>query len=70
MYPELEAVIIDEISMVSNITLYQIHYRLCEIFKFSIDIPFAVLTVILLGDLHQLPPVQGKKFLHRFIMIY
>ena len=33
MYSELEAVIMDEISMVSNFRLYQIHCRLCEIFN-------------------------------------
>ena len=71
MYSELEAVIIDEISMVSNIRLYQIHCRLCEIFKISLDIPFAGLTVILLGDLYQLPPLfNEKKVLQHFIMIY
>ena len=59
----------DEISMISNIRLYQIHCRPCEIFSVSIDIPFAGLPVILLGDLHQLPPVQVKKFFHLFIMI-
>ena len=61
MYSELEAVIIDELSMVPNIRLCQIHCRLCEIFKVSLDIPFAGLTVILLGDFYQVPPVQGKK---------
>ena len=59
IYSEPEAVIIDEIYMVSNIRLYQIHCRLCEIFNVSQDIPFAWLTVIHLGDLYQLPPVQG-----------
>ena len=61
MYSELEAMIIDEISMASNIRLYQIYCRLCEIFKVSLGIPFAGLTVILLGDMYQLSPVQGKK---------
>ena len=61
MYSELEAVIIDELSMVPNIRLYQIHCRLCEIFKVSLDIPFAGLTVILLGYFYQVPRVQGKK---------
>ena len=50
MYSEQEAVIIDAICMVSNIRLYQIHCRLCQIFSFSLDIPFAELPVILLGD--------------------
>ena len=60
MYSEVEAVIIDEISMVSNTRLYQI-YWLCGIFSVSLDIPFPGLTVILLGDLYQLPSVQRKK---------
>ena len=50
MYSELEVVIIDEISMVSNIKLYQIHCRLREIFNVILDISSAGLTVILLGD--------------------
>ena len=45
MYSELEAVIIDEISMVSNIRPYQIHCRQCEIFKVSLDIPFAGIKI-------------------------
>ena len=52
MHSELEAMAIDEISMVSNIRQYQIHCRLCEIFNFSLDISFAVLTVASLGDLY------------------
>ena len=47
--------------MVLNVRLYQIHCKLCEIFKVSLDILFVGLTVILLGDLYQLLPVQGKK---------
>ena len=47
MYSELEAVIIDEISEVSNIRLYQIHGRnICEKFSVSIDIPFAGLLFL------------------------
>ena len=61
MYYEQKAVIINDISVVSNIKLYQIHCRLCEIFSFWLDIALAGLTVILLGDLHQLPLVQGKS---------
>ena len=60
IYSKLEAVIIDEISMVSNIWLYQIHCWISEISIVSLDIPFAGLTVILLADLHQLPPFQEK----------
>ena len=79
MHSELEAVIINEISMVSNISIYQTHCTLCEKFNVSLDIPIAGLTLTLLGDLYQLSPVQGKKVfatfkekkvLHLFIMIY
>ena len=61
MYSEQEAVIIYEISKISNIRLYQIHCRLCEIFSVSLDISFSELTVTILGDLYQLPPVRRKK---------
>ena len=67
MYSELEAVIIDKISMVSNIRLYLIPCRICEIFNVNLDILFAGLTVILLGDLYQLPSVHGKKSFCTFL---
>ena len=57
MYPELEAVIIDQISMLSNIGLYQIHCRLYGKFTVRLDIPFAELAVILLRNVYQLAPV-------------
>ena len=57
-YSELKAVIIDEISMVANVRLHQIHQRLCAIFGCPSDIPFANLTVIVVGDLLQLPPIR------------
>ena len=37
---EIQVVIIDEISMVSNITFLCIHQRLCEIFRCNKDKPF------------------------------
>ena len=60
-YSELEAVIVDEISMVSNVKLYHIHKRLSEIFNVSLEVPFGGLTVLVVGDLYQLPPVRGQK---------
>ena len=59
-YSEIVAVVIDEISMVSNIRLLQIHKRVCEIFGCSEAIPFARKTVIPVGDLFQLPPVRAS----------
>lgn len=52
--------IIDEVSMISNITLTYIHLRLCEIFdtKNTEDGWFGGKHIILMGDLLQLPPVN------------
>ena len=57
---ELRVLIIDEISMVSNLLLLYIHMRLVEIFGCSDDVPFAGLTIIAVGDFYQLPPVQQR----------
>ena len=56
----ISAIFIDEISMVSAKLLLQTHQRLCEIFGTSDSIPFANKTVIVSGDLYQLPPVLAK----------
>ena len=61
LYSELEVIIIDEISMVSNKTLPTVHKRLCEIFGCSEANPFAGKTVFLLGYLLQLPPVKAQQ---------
>ena len=51
---EIKVVIIDEISMVSNITFLYIHQRLSEIFGFNNDKPLAKKkTVLIAGDLLQ-----------------
>lgn len=57
--------IIDEISMVSNITLLYIHLRLCEIYNTADcnDGWFGRLHILVFGDLLQLPPVnEGSPF--------
>ena len=53
-----EVVIIDEISMFSNICLLHIHKRPCEIFGCSESQPFATLSILVVGDLLQLPPIK------------
>ena len=58
----LRALIIDEISMVSNLQLLYIHLRLVEIFDCSDNIPFAGITVVACDDLLKLPPVQQRAF--------
>ena len=52
-------IIIDEISMVSSKLLFQIHQRLCEIFGTSDQVPFAGKSILVCGDLYQLPPVMA-----------
>lgn len=53
-YSELAMVIIDEISMVSNTLLYHIHYAYV-----GLEIPFAGLTILAVGDLYQLNPIRA-----------
>ena len=56
---EVKAIIVDEISIVSNKLLLYIHQRLVEIFGTSFDLPFAGLTIICSGDFYQLPPINA-----------
>ena len=65
---DVKAIIINEISMVSNTLLLYIHQRLIEIFGCVSDFkkPFAGLTMILVGDLYQLPPVMQKAIYAEF----
>ena len=56
-FENLQVIIIDEFSMVSADALYDVHKRLQEVF-ISND-PFGGKSIILVGDLLQLPPVQG-----------
>lgn len=55
---ELKLIIIDEMSMVSSDMLYNIHQRLCELFQ--LKTVFANKGILLVGDLLQLRPIQGK----------
>ena len=63
LYIEIEVIIIDEISMVSSITVTHIHQQLCEIFGCNLNEPFAKKTVLVVGDLLQLPPVKAQYVL-------
>ena len=55
-YSEVELVIIDEISMVSRKLFYQVHKIFCS----AQDFPFGRKSVIICGDMYQLPPVRAK----------
>jgi hypothetical protein len=57
-FENLHLIIVDEVSMLSADMLYKIHMRLCEIFQ-SHDL-FGGKSLILVGDLLQLPPVKGS----------
>ena len=63
---ELKLLIIDEISMISNTRLLHIHQRLKEIFGTSSSKVFAGISIIAVGDLHQLPPIQQKPIFCKF----
>ena len=56
---EVKIIIIDEISMVSSMLLYQVNQRLNGIFGYSDQLPFAGMSVIVCGDFYHLPPVRG-----------
>ncbi|XP_043275424.1 ATP-dependent DNA helicase PIF7-like [Venturia canescens] len=61
-FKNVDLIIIDEISMVSNITLMYIHLRLTEIFD-TTDVEngwFGKTNIIVFGDLLQLPPVREE----------
>ncbi|XP_015764268.1 PREDICTED: ATP-dependent DNA helicase PIF1-like [Acropora digitifera] len=63
---ELKLIIIDEISMVGNITLLHIHQRLKEIFGSSNSQMFAGISIIVVGDMYQLPPIRKKPVFANF----
>ena len=63
---ELKLIIIDEVSMVSNITLLHIHQRLKDIFGSSSSLLFAGISIIAVGDLYQLPPIRRKPIFENF----
>ena len=68
---ELNLIIIDEISMVSNTTLLHIHLRWKEIFATANNLLFAGLSILVVGDLYQLyHPFVGNQYLKAITMIF
>ena len=55
---EVRLIVIDEISMVSSVLLFQVNQQLNEIFRYSGKEPIAGPPVIVCGDFYQLPPVK------------
>ena len=64
---ELKLIIVDEMSLVDADLMYTIDLRLKEIFPLNMDIPFAGIGIIWVGDLLQLPPVTfGSRLIYIF----
>ena len=63
---ELKLLIIDEISMVSNVTLLHIHQRLQEIFGTYGSLLFGGKSIIAVGDLFQLEPIRSKPVFENY----
>ena len=63
---ELKLIVIDEISMVGNITLLHIHQRLKEIFGTSNSQMFVGISIIVVGDMYQLPPIHKRTVFDDF----
>ena len=57
-YSQLSVITIDEISIVSNKLVLNVHQRPLEKFSCSPDIPFADISVIVCGGFYQLPQIQ------------
>lgn len=59
-WKDTHLLVIDEKSMVGAITLYQIDQRLREAKPENADLAFGGISVVLMGDFNQLPPVKYK----------
>ena len=62
----VKLLIIDEVSMVSNVMLLHIHNRLTHIFGTPQTLPFAGLSILAIGDFYQLPPCKRKPIFCNF----
>ena len=67
---EVSIIIIDEISMVSRKLSIQLNHRLIEIFWCNKNISFAGLSVLVCGDLFQLPSVSPPAVYCQIIDIH
>ena len=59
-FKETKILIVDEKSMISTIMLYQIDERLKQAFPENAHLPFGGISVVIMGDFSQLPPVKFK----------
>lgn len=63
---ELKIIIVDEISIVANTTLLNIHQRLKEIFNTPNSELFARISFIAVGDLYQLLPMRRRAVFENY----
>ena len=66
---EVSVVIIDEISMVLNISILHVHKRLCEIFRypyFATSQSSADLSFVVGGDFLQSPPIKSLEMFENY----
>ena len=63
-FMHVKLIIIDEVSMLSSLTLVYIHLRLEELF--GGDQWFGSMNILFFGDLLQLPPVNGSMVFKTF----
>ncbi len=61
---QLQILIIDEVSMVSQKLLCYIHGRLRQIKQCRNQTPFGNVSILAVGDFYQLPPVKAKSLYH------
>lgn len=59
-YRSLQLLIIDEVSMVDQSMLTYIHARLQQIKRRSYKEPFGNVSILAVGDFHQIQPVKGR----------
>ena len=57
-YSEFQLIILDELSMVSKKSFYQMHRRLTDCYNLP-NLPFASRSTLVVGDIVQLPPARG-----------
>ena len=58
-FETVKLMLIDEKSVVNLEMLYEIHILLTHAFPEAQGLPFAGISIVLIGDYYQLPPVQG-----------
>ena len=65
IFKNCKILVIDEKSMVGLYMMYQLDKRLKEIKSTNSDLPFGGISVVLMGDFAQLPPVGDKPMFTR-----